>query len=321
MPGELKKQFRSFAADYLGMILVLGALVAFFGLSTDYFFSPPMFRMIAGQIPDAAVIAVGMTFVLIIREIDLSVGSVLALSSAVLGVCLENFKMPLGVAIAACVGTGMACGALNALITIRWNLPSFITTLGMLEMARGGAYLLTGSRTQYLGSSIEGISEASFLGLPLPFVGAILLVVLGQIFLSRTVWGRYMVAIGTNEEAVRLSGIDPRRIKLAVFMLCGALTSLAAVITTSRLASADPNAGTGFELNAIAAVVIGGTSLMGGRGSVVNSFFGVLIIAVLTSGLVQIGAQEPTKRLVTGAVIVAAVILDYYRGRLAKARS
>ncbi|MHC4585857.1 MAG: ABC transporter permease, partial [Planctomycetota bacterium] len=160
------------------------------------------------------------------------------------------------------------------------------------------------------------IAEASILGLSLPFIIAVTIVITGQLVLSRTVFGRYLVAIGTNEEAVRLSGIDPRGLKLAVFALCGFLTSIAAVIHTARLSSANPNAGYGLELQAIAAVVIGGTSLMGGRGSVVSSFFGVLIIAVLGTGLAQIGAQESTKRLITGCVIVAAVILDHYRHRI-----
>jgi ribose transport system permease protein len=156
----------------------------------------------------------------------------------------------------------------------------------------------------------------SCLGLSIPFIIAVAIVIAGQLVLSRTVFGRYLIAIGTNEEAVRLSGIDPRPLKLSVFALCGLLTSIAAVIHTARLSSANPNAGYGLELQAIAAVVIGGTSLMGGRGSVVSSFFGVLIIAVLGTGLAQIGAQESTKRLITGCVIVAAVILDYYRHRI-----
>jgi ribose transport system permease protein len=137
----------------------------------------------------------------------------------------------------------------------------------------------------------------------------------GQLVLSRTVYGRYLVAIGTNEEAVRLSGIDPRPYKLAVFASCGLLTAIAAVIQTARMSSSNPNTAIGFELQAIAAVVIGGTSLMGGRGSVVRSFFGVLIIAVLGAGLAQVGVQDHTKRLITGCVIVAAVVLDQYRRR------
>src|SRR5262249_52145917 len=294
---------------------VLAGLIVVFGLTTQHFFSVDSFRTIANQIPVAIIIAIGMTYVLVIGGIDLSVGSVLALSGGVLGVCLVKWELPLPVAIAACLLTGMICGAVNGLVVIRWALPSFIVTLGMLEMARGGAMLVTDSRTMYIPSSLAPIAEMSVLGLSGSFLLAVLIALAGQWILSNTVFGRYTVALGTNEEVVRLSGIAPRPIKRAVFMLSGLLTALAAVIHCARLSAADPNAGSGFELQAIAAVVIGGTSLMGGRGSVVNSLFGVLIMAVLETGLVQLRAGEPTKRLITGAVIIAAVILDQYRHR------
>jgi ribose transport system permease protein len=306
--------------DYLGMALALVGLVVFFGLKADNFFTLTTFRTMANQVPDITIIAVGMTLVLIIAGIDLSVGSVMALAGAVLGLCLIRFNLPLPIAIIACLLVGVLCGIVNGLVVISWRLPSFIVTLGMLEIARGAAYLVTDSRTIYIGEPVEVISEASLFGLSLPFIIAVLIVAIGQLTLSRSVFGRYLIAIGTNEEAVRLSGIDPRPLKCAVFVLCGFLTSVAAVIHTARLSSADPNAGYGLELQAIAAVVIGGTSLMGGRGSVVGSFFGVLIIAVLGTGLAQIGAQESTKRLITGCVIVAAVILDHYRHRIRKSR-
>jgi ribose transport system permease protein len=306
----------TFVTDYIGMTLALALLLVIFGLSAQNFFTPATFRTIANQVPGITIVAVGMTFVLIIAGIDLSVGSVLALAGAVFGLSLVEFNFPLPVAILICLFVGILCGAANGLVIIRWKLPAFIVTLGMLEIARGAAYLVTDSRTIYIGGPVEVITEASILGLSLPFMLAVAIVVAGQLVLSRTVFGRYLIAIGTNEEAVRLSGIDPRPLKLAVFALCGFLTSIAAVIHTARLSSADPNAGYGWELQAIAAVVIGGTSLMGGRGSVVSSFFGVLIIAVLGTGLAQIGAQESTNRLITGCVIVAAVILDHYRHRI-----
>jgi ribose transport system permease protein len=316
-------------ADYLGLVLVLVALIVVFSLRAPRFFEVGTLNTIANQIPDQVIVAVGMTFVLIIGGIDLSVGSVLAVSSAVLGVCLMRGGWPLPLGIAACLGVGLLCGAINGLVTVAWRLPSFIVTLGMLETARGAAYLVTGSRTEYIGSKIEGITEIALrvavsseqtLVLRRPFFVAVALVVVGQFVLSRTVFGRHLVAIGTNEEAVRLTGIDPRPRKLAVFVLCGLLAGLAAVVQTARLASANPNAGVGLELEAIAAVVVGGTSLMGGRGSVVRSFLGVLIIAILGSGLNQLGAQEPTKRVITGLVIVAAVIADYYRHKLSGSR-
>jgi ribose transport system permease protein len=148
-----------------------------------------------------------------------------------------------------------------------------------------------------------------------------LVIVLAQLVLTRTVFGRYLIGIGTNEEAVRLAGIDPRPYKVLVFALMGLLAGLAALFQISRLEAADPNAGSGLELQVIAAVVIGGTSLMGGRGSVISTFFGVLIISVLAAGLAQIGASEPTKRIITGAVIVIAVVLDTYRSRRAGRRN
>lgn len=316
--GERFAFFRSFIGEYIGLTLVLVLLVIVFGLMANNFFTRTTFLTIANQIPDITIIAVGMTFVLIIAGIDLSVGSVMALSGAVFGVMLNplGMSLPLPVAIFACLGTGLLCGVFNGAVVVNWKLPSFIVTLGMLEIARGGAFMATGSRTMYLGAPVEAIAQASLFGLSLPFITAFSIVVLGQFILTRTVYGRYLIAIGTNEEALRLSGVDPRPLKFSVFALCSTLTAVAAIFHTARLSSANPNAGSGLELQAIAAVVIGGTSLMGGRGSVISTFFGVLIIAVLNTGLSQLGAQESTRRLVTGAVIVAAVILDYYRNRM-----
>jgi ribose transport system permease protein len=190
-----------------------------------------------------------------------------------------------------------------------------------MEAARGATYLVTNSQTMYIGSAVEGIDNVTLFGLSLPFLVAIAFAIVAQFVLTGSVFGRYAIALGTNEEAVRLSGIDTRPIKLAVFGLSGALAALGGVSYCAQLSSADPNAGSGFELAAIAAVVIGGTSLMGGRGSVINSLFGVLVIAVLETGLAQIGAQESAKRMVTGAVIIIAVIVDFYRTRRADAKS
>lgn len=314
-------EWRQVLAEYLGLTVALVILMAVFSLSAQHFFSAITLRTIANQIPSALLVATAMTYVLVIGEIDLSVGSVLALSGAVMGVAMAQWHWPLWGALVAALATGLVCGAFNGLVSIRWRLPSFIVTLGMLEMARGGAHAVTRSQTQYIGSAVGAIADADILGFSLPFLVAVIMVVVGQLVLSRTVFGRHMVAVGTNQEAVRLSGIDPRPIKLAVFLITGMLVALAAAIDTSRFQSANPNAGLGFELQAIAAVVIGGTSLMGGRGSVVSTFLGVLIIAVLNSGLASVGAKDEMKRLVTGFVIVAAVIVDHYRHRLTKART
>ncbi len=306
--------------EYAGLLAVLAGLIGLFGLLSDHFLSPITFRTLANQIPPLVVVAIGMTFVLSIAGIDLSVGSVLALSSAVLGVLLVQAGWPLWLCIIACMGTGLLCGLLNGAISERWQIPSFIVTLGMLEIARGGAYVTTASQTQYVGAAIAGVGAPGFLGLSPTFYVAVLLVIAGQVVLKRTVFGRYMVATGLNPEAARLSGINLSKIRIAVFALAGLLCGVAGVFQTAYLESVDPNAGIGMELAAIAAVVIGGTSLMGGHASVVNSFIGVLIIAVLQTGLAQIGADEPTKRIVTGGVIVLAVIADAYRQRMAGQR-
>lgn len=316
--GSQGAGWRRMAVDYAGLLAVLAGLTAVFALTADNFLTMQTFRMMANQIPPAIILAAGMTYVLVIGGIDLSVGSLLALSGAALGVAMVQWGWPLFPAMLLCLGVGAACGLANGLVSSLWALPSFIVTLGMLEAARGGAYLATNSQTMYIGASIERVSETHFLGFSAPFLVALGVVAAGQIMLRHTVFGRYMMAIGANEEVVRLSGVNPRPIKVAVFVLCGLHAGLAAVIQCSRLGSADPNAGSGVELQAIAAAVIGGTSLMGGRGSVVRSFFGVLVISLLAVGLAQIGAQEPTKRLITGLVIVAAVIFDLYREKLGR---
>lgn len=303
--------------EYLAMLGIWLGLVLLFGLLSHNFLSERTFVTLANRIPALAVIAAGMTLVLIIGGIDLSVGSVLGLCGAVVGLALVNYHLPIWAAIGLGLSVGLAAGTLNGLVSVYLGIPSFIVTLGMLEIARGLAYLTTDSQTKYIGSAVEGLSTP-FAGLPLSpaFFLAVLVIVAGQMVLSRTVFGRYLIAIGTNESAVRLAGINSRPVKVAVFALLGLLTGLGGVFFTSRLGSSDPNAGVGLELSAIAAVVIGGTSLMGGRGSVVNTFFGVLIIATLESGLAQVGASEPTKRVITGLVIVGAVILDASRQHL-----
>jgi ribose transport system permease protein len=309
-PGKL--------AEYGAMVGIWIGLVLLFGLLSDNFLSLRTFAALANRIPALAVIAAGMTLVLIVGGIDLSVGSVLGLCGAVLGLALVDFHLPFWVATLLGLGVGLVAGALNGLVSVCLGVPSFIVTLGMLEIARGLAYLTTSSQTKYIGSAVEGLATpVAGLAVSPAFLIALLVIVAGQVVLTRTVFGRYLVAIGTNEPAVRLAGIDPRPTKIAVFALLGLLTGLGGIFYTSRLGSSDPNAGVGLELSAIAAVVIGGTSLMGGRGSVVNTFFGVLIIATLEAGLAQVGASEPTKRVITGVVIVSAVILDAWRHRLA----
>jgi ribose transport system permease protein len=304
--------------EYVAMLAIWVALVLLFAALSRNFLTASTFVALGNRIPALAVVAAGMTLVLIVGGIDLSVGSVLGLCGAVVGVALVDLHLPIWAAVLLGLGTGAVAGTLNGLVSVCLGIPSFIVTLGMLEIARGLAYLVTSSQTKYIGTAVEGLAApAAGVAVSPAFLIAVLVVVAGQIALSRTVFGRYIVAIGTNEQAVRLAGINPWPTQIGVFALLGLLTGLGGVFYTSRLGASDPNAGVGLELSAIAAAVIGGTSLLGGRGSVVNTFFGVLIIATLEAGLAQAGASEPTKRVITGMVIVGAVILDAWRHRIA----
>ncbi|CAM2146997.1 ABC transporter permease [Pararobbsia alpina] len=307
--------------SYLGLAGALIAMIALFSVLSSHFLTYDTFITIANQIPDLVVMAVGMTFVLIIAGIDLSVGSVLALAAS--AVSVASLQWHLNPIVSGLFGLVIAAlaGALTGGVTVGWKIPSFIVSLGVLEMARGFAYQLTNSRTSYIGDAFDWLANPIAVGISPAFVIAVVVMIVAQLVLTRTVFGRYLIGIGTNEEAVRLAGIDPRPYKVIVFALMGALSGLAALFQVSRLEAADPNAGAGAELQVIAAVVIGGTSLMGGRGSVISTFFGVLIISVLAAGLAQIGANEPTKRIITGAVIVVAVVLDTYRSQRAKRRA
>ena len=309
--------------DYLAMLAVLGGMILVFSYQSDRFFTADVFYTTLYGVSDTIVVAVGMTFVLIVAGIDLSVGSVLGLSQAVLGFVLIKMGLPWPAAILACILAGLACGALNGLLINIWVLPSFIVTLGMLEMARGTTFLVLNNDSVYLHRTLEGLTDTIPFcgGLRWPVLIALVIVIVGQFVLSRTVFGRYMIAVGTNEKAVRLAGINPKPIKFAVFALCGMLAGLAGLIQVSRAGSALTAAGDGFELKVIAAVVIGGTSLMGGRGSVVKSALGVLIVAVLDTGLTQCDVPEYAKRIILGAVIILAVILDLYRRRFAQGKT
>ncbi|MDF1737620.1 MAG: ABC transporter permease [Verrucomicrobiales bacterium] len=319
MSSRTKPNLLSRYGEWLGLFAVLIGLVTVFSLFSDRFLSAATFNQIANQVPALAVIAVGMTFVIITAGIDLSVGSVLAFAGSMLGLAMVDWSWPLLAALPLAILAGALCGWANGWVSVRFAVPSFIVTLGMMQIARGLAYLGTDSQTKYIGAPVEWLgAPISGLGISWAFLFAVVVVIVGQLVLRRTVFGRYVMVIGANEEAATYSGVNVRPIKIAVFAIAGALAGLGAAFDSSKLAAVDPNAGTGLELSAIAAVVIGGTSLMGGRGSVVGSFIGVLIIATLSAGLAQLGATEPVKFLITGIVIVAAVIIDAWRAGKSK---
>lgn len=298
------------------LVLVWLGLVALFGTLADHFLSATTLTTVASRLPALSVVAAGMTLVIIAGGIDLSVGSVMALSGAVLGVAIVQWGWPLAAAIPVAILTGALAGLGTGLLTVGLRIPSFLVTLGSLEICRGLTYAVCDSRTLFIGAAIRPLAQPMpILGIPPTVPVALAVAIAAQAILTRTIFGRHLVAIGASEPAVRLAGIDTATPRVAVFVLSGAIAGLAAVFASARLGSADPNAGAGLELAAIAAVVIGGTSLSGGDGSVVGSLLGVLVIATIEAGLAQLGASEPLKRIVTGGAIIAAVAADALRRR------
>lgn len=307
-------RIKAIVLQYGGLLVAIAALVLFFGAMTKNFFTATTLLTVANTIPDITVVAVGMTLVLIAGGIDLSVGSVMALSGSLLGVLLLSHRWPLAMAAGGAVLLGALCGGLNGWISAYFRIPAFIVTLGMLEVARGGAAWMTDSTTQYVGSSLGWVSEPlPAIGLSVSFLLSIVIVLLGQWMLHRTVLGRLAIAVGTNAESVRMSGISTTPILVSLYCISGALCGVAAIMQSSKLSTVDPNAGVGMELSAIAACVIGGTSLRGGQGSVISTFFGVLVISILQTGLAQMGISDPIKRMITGGVIILAVLIDAMR--------
>ncbi|OAP37534.1 ABC transporter permease [Sinorhizobium americanum] len=306
----------------IGIALLL--LILFFALTADHFLSPNNISNILTQITINLILAIGMTFVILIGGIDLSVGSMLAFCAVVGGSVLTipdlSVFQAVSLATVAAVGTGALCGFLNGWISAFWGLPSFIVTLGMLNIARGAALQVTDARTIYsFPPSFNAFGSQMIYGVPVVFLIALALVGIAWFVLSRTVFGRLLYGIGNNEEAVRLAGHSLMIYKIAAFTIAGVLVGIAAIVYMARLNIASPIIGIGFELNAIAAVIIGGTSLSGGRGSVIGTLLGACIIGVLANGLILFGLSDFMRQLITGVVIILAVIVDKYRERITAA--
>ncbi len=304
-----------------GIGIALLVLIVFFSLSTEHFLNPNNISNILTQITINLILAIGMTFVILIGGIDLSVGSMLALCAVVGGSVLTIPDLAVWQAVVlatvAAVATGVICGFLNGWISAFWGLPSFIVTLGMLNIARGAALQVTDARTIYsFPQTFNDFGSKMLFGIPVVFLIALALVAFAWFVLSKTVFGRLLYGIGNNEEAVRLAGHSLMFYKVAAFTIAGALVGIASIIYMARLNIASPIIGIGFELNAIAAVIIGGTSLSGGRGTVIGTLLGACIIGVLANGLILFGLSDFLRQMITGVVIILAVIIDKYRERI-----
>jgi len=291
----------------LAVLLVLGATIT---LLTPYFLTVPNLLNVAQQTVINAIVAVGMTFVIISAGIDLSVGSILAVSGVVMASAIQS-GMPAPLAVLAGLAVGLVCGTINGALITFGRLPPFIATLGMMSMARGAALLTTQGRpVSGFSVGFRWIANGQVLGIPAAVLLMLAVYAAAHFVLRRTKFGRYIFAIGGNEEAALLSGVPVRVYKIAIYAAAGLLAALSGVVLTARLNSAQPIAGINYELDAIAATVIGGTSLMGGEGSVLGTLIGALIMGVLRNGLNLLGVSSFIQQVVIGAVIICAVLLD-----------
>jgi ribose transport system permease protein len=313
--------------DAIQRFLAFGALIiiiVFFSLASGQFFQ---FDNIVGILIATSVVgvlALGQTFVIITGGIDLSVGTVMTLAAVMTGVTITNLGLPIPVGVLAGILTGGVMGFLNGILVARFRLPPFIATLGMLNVAKGLALVISGLAPIYFTTTPE-FNQAvmgSLLGQMVPglTIPNIVLILFGAalvaaFILTRTILGRYTYALGSNEEAARLSGVNTAAWKVGVYTLCGLFAGLGGVLIGARVNSAQPALGFGYELDAISAVVIGGTSLSGGEGSILGTVIGAFIISTLTNGLRITSVPQEWQTVVTGVVVILAVYLDIIRRR------
>ncbi len=309
-------RFRTIAASLLFVI----AIVVVNFVTRGNFLTPHNLTNVLRQIAQNAIDAVGQTFVIVTAGIDLSIGSLLALCGVVMArvVNASGLDGPLAVLLALVVGlaVGGGAGAINALPVVRLNLPPFITTLAMMLVARGLAFTISGGQPVTLhATAFNPIGTGTVLGIPFAVVIMLVVVAAFALVLARTRFGRYVYALGGNEEAARLAGIRVQRTKLLVYVISGACAGLAGLLEMSRFGTGSPQTGSGYELQAIAAVVVGGTSLAGGRGSIVGTFLGALFIGALYNVMNLANVESYTQQVVLGVVILLAVVLDELRKR------
>lgn len=297
-----------------GIILVLAAMVIFLSFTSEVFFTPGNLLSILNQASVKGTIAVGMTFVIIMGGIDLSVGSILSLSAMFTAdILMKNGIHALPLALLASLGTGLACGFVNGFLIAQFDLQPFLVTMGTMNIFRGLDYLYSGA------VSIRGLPKEwiSYWNSAVPWAAIIFgAVVAIMIFIiKKTKYSRYVYAIGGNEDATRLSGVHTRKIKILTYMLSGLLCAIAGLLYVGRMASAEANAGMGYELDAIAAAAIGGASLAGGRGSLVGTLLGAIILTVLANGLTLLNVQSFYQVIMTGAIIIIAILVDKFTNK------
>lgn len=323
-PAQKKSFLRSDATQKLLAFAALIVLFTGFSLASPNFFS---FSNITGILLATAVngvLALGVTFVIITAGIDLSIGTVMTFSAVMAGVFITFWKLPVPVGVVGGLLAGGLCGVVNGVFIAKMKIPPFIATLGMMMVTKGLSLVISGLKPIYFIDTpvFNQIAMGSILGQIIPgfeIPNAVLILfaaaIVASLVLTKTILGRYDCAIGSNEEATRLSGVNVDRWKIAIYGLCGLFAGLAGVLMASRLNSAQPALGAGYELDAIAAAVIGGTSLSGGEGTIVGTIIGAFIMSVLTNGLRILSVPQEWQMVVTGGIVIAAVYADILRRR------
>ncbi len=298
-----------------GLLFVILLVGLGLTLTTDTFLSVANLTNVARQVSINGILAVGVTFVLLTAGVDLSLGSVVALSGVACATFAHPGDHPVFVPIAVGLLTGAACGLVNGVLVTRGGVAPFIVTLGMMTIARGLALIVSGGRPVANMSNELTALAGDFLGIPIPVLCFAGVALAAWFFLRNFRLGRHIYAVGGNENAARAAGVPVERVKLFAYGLCGLLTGLAGVVLAARITTGQPNAGQAYELDAIAAVVIGGTSLAGGVGTITGTLLGVLLIGVINNGLDLLGVSSYYQAVIKGVIIVGAVWLDRRQAR------
>jgi ribose transport system permease protein len=303
------------AAAFLSLVL----MIAFFSIGSPYFMSFDNLMTVILQTSVIGILAIGVTFVIISAGIDLSVGAVLAFAGMIIGKA-ANAGLPIWLSVICGILVATLMGFVNGFLVARATLPPFIATLGIMMVARGLTLVISQARPVYflVAPSFRLISQGSLFGaVPYPIIYLLVLALVASFVMRRLAIGRYIYGLGSNETAVNLSGVSVVRVKIFTYSVCGLLAGVAGVVLTARLNSAQPAAGMSYELDAIAAAVIGGTSLSGGQGTILGTIIGALIMGVLKNGLNLMNVSQFWQQVAMGIVVIGAVYLDIVRRRKA----
>ena len=302
----------------VGILSVLVLLCVIVSIATSKFLKPNNLISVLRQISINAYIALGMTLIIILGHIDLSVGAIVAMSGTLTVGFIVTQGLPIPVAILLGILLGMVAGLISGMIVTYFRVPAFIITMAMMNVCSGVAYVYSGGQATRINDDFFSAIGTGYLfnTIPLPVVYMIILIIVISFLLGKTKFGTYVYAIGGNREAARLSGVPIKKVEIAVFTISGVLSAFAGLVLCSRMYSGQPSVGNGYELDAIAACVLGGTSMSGGKGRISGTIFGAMVIGVISNGLNLIGVSSYWQLIVKGLIIACAVLLDSQKGKI-----